>query len=106
VLGELLEHLPMPERTVAEARRVLRSGGRLVGSVPNAFRLKSRLVFLAGRPPESDPTHLHLFSPSAVRELLADFDQVQLRFVAGRLTRLQPRLFANDICFRGRKPLR
>ena len=41
VLGELLEHLPMPERTVAEARRVLRSGGRLVGSVPNAFRLKS-----------------------------------------------------------------
>jgi len=106
VLGELLEHLPMPDRTVAEARRVLRSGGRLVGSVPNAFRLKSRLVFLAGRPPESDPTHLHLFSPSAVRELLADFDQVQLRFVAGRLTRLQPRLFANDICFRGRKPLR
>ena len=74
--------------------------------MPNAFRLKSRLVFLAGRPPESDPTHLHLFSPSAVRELLADFDQVQLRFVAGRLTRLHPRLFANDTCFRGRKPLR
>jgi SAM-dependent methyltransferase len=106
VLGELLEHLPLPERTVAEARRVLRPGGRLIGSVPNAFRLKSRLVFLAGRSPESDPTHLHLFSPSAVRELLADFDQVQLRFVAGRLTRLQPRLFGNDLCFRARKPPR
>jgi len=106
VVGELLEHLPRPADLVGEARRVLRPGGRLVGSVPNAFRLKARVHFLLGRPPESDPTHLHLFSPAAVRRLLADFDQVQLEFVAGRLTRLHPRLFANDICFRGRKPLR
>jgi SAM-dependent methyltransferase len=106
VLGELLEHLPIPERTVAEARRVLRLGGRLVGSVPNAYRLKSRLQFLVGGPPDPDPTHLRLFSPDEVRRLLDAFDQVQLRFVAGRLTPLHPRLFANDICFRARKPLR
>ncbi|MGE5273403.1 MAG: class I SAM-dependent methyltransferase [Verrucomicrobiota bacterium] len=106
VLGELLEHLPLPGRTVADAWRVLRPGGRLVGSVPNAYRLKGRLAFLFGRPPEPDPTHLHLFSPDDLRRLLAHFDQVQLRFVAGRLTPLHPRLFANDICFRARKPPR
>jgi SAM-dependent methyltransferase len=106
VLGELLEHLPLPGRTVAEAGRVLRPGGVLVGSVPNGYRLKSRLRFLAGGPPDVDPTHLHIFSPDAVRRLVEDFDQVQLRFVAGRFTPLHPRLLANDICFRGRKPLR
>jgi 2-polyprenyl-3-methyl-5-hydroxy-6-metoxy-1,4-benzoquinol methylase len=104
VAGELLEHLPMPEWTVADLRRVLRPGGLLVGSVPNAYRLKNRLSFLTGMPPERDPTHLHLFSPEAVRRLLAAFVQPELRLVAGRLAPLHPRLFAQDICFRARKP--
>jgi SAM-dependent methyltransferase len=104
VAGELFEHLPVPEWTVAETRRVLRPGGILVGSVPNAYRLKSRLSFLLGRLPDNDPTHLHLFSPADLRGLLAGFVEPELRFVAGRLTPLHPRLFAQDICFRARKP--
>jgi SAM-dependent methyltransferase len=106
VLGEVLEHLRFPEQLVAETRRVLRAGGLLVGSVPNAYRLKSRLRFLLGRPPEfaDDPTHLRIFHGRDLLALLDDFEAVELRYVAGRLVRLGPRLFANDIVFRARKP--
>ena len=102
VAGELLEHVRFPEHVVAEAARLLRPGGRLVGSVPNAFRLKNRLRFLAGRQPDSDPTHLRMFGPDDLRRLLAAYADVELRFVAGRLVPLGPRLFANDIVFRAR----
>lgn len=101
VAGELFEHLRFPETVVAEAHRVLRPGGVLVGSVPNAFRVQSRLRFICGRAPEDDPTHLHLFSPSAVRELLADFEDVRIEFVGGRYRRLHARLLARDLVFRG-----
>jgi SAM-dependent methyltransferase len=101
VAGELLEHLRFPEGLIGESRRVLRPGGVLVGSVPNAFRLQSRLRFLRGRAPEDDPTHLHMFSAGAVRALLADFEDVRLWFVGGRYRRLHARLLARDLVFFG-----
>ena len=104
VAGELLEHIRSPGELLAEARRVLRPGGTFIGSTPNGFRLKNRLRFAAGRHPEPDPTHLHLFSAADVRALLAGFEQPELHFVAGRFVPLHPRLFANVIVFSGRKP--
>ena len=104
VAGELFEHLRFPDALVAEIRRVLRPGGVLVGSVPNAFRIQSRLRFLRGRAPEDDPTHLRMFSPQALRELLAGFEDVHLTYVGGRYRRVHPRLFARDLVFRAVRP--
>jgi len=77
VLGEVLEHIREPERLIGQAHRVH---------------------------PEDNPTHLHLFAPDDIRELLADFAEPRLHFVAGRLTRLHPRWFANVIVFSATKP--
>jgi len=106
VAGELLEHLRFPERLVAEARRVLRPGGVFIGSVPNSYRLKSRLRFLLGHPPEfaDDPTHLRMFGAADLLRLLAGFEETRIEHVAGKLVLLSPRLFANDIVFRAVRP--
>jgi SAM-dependent methyltransferase len=104
VAGELLEHVRFPDALVSEVRLVLRARGVFVGSVPNAFRVQSRLRFLRGRPPEDDPTHLHMYSPPQIRELLHGLGDVRVSFVGGRYRRLSPRLLARDLVFSGTKP--
>jgi SAM-dependent methyltransferase len=104
VAGEVLEHLASPRAFVDEAFRVLRPGGTFVGSIPNAFRLKNRLLFLVGRNPSDDPTMLQLLSPDDLLAFLHDFEQPRLDFVASRLIRLHPRLMANVVVFSARRP--
>jgi SAM-dependent methyltransferase len=96
--GEILEHVPFPADLVTEVARVIRPGGRFVGSVPNAFRLKNRYTFMRGAWFELDPTHLRQFSPSMLTALLADrFNAILIRPCVGRWVRAWPRMLGNDL---------
>ena len=98
IAGEVLEHVQFPEMLVSEARRVLRPGGVFLGSVPNAFRLRNRLLFLRGRQFETDPTHLHWYSRHGLRALLgAHFTGIELGYAGGRRAWLSGALFAESL---------
>ena len=49
-------------------------------------------------------TAQELFTPAALRALLADFEDVELRFAIGRYVRWNPRLMARVQVFKARKP--
>jgi len=86
VFSEVMEHLRFPQNALREIARVLRGNCKLVGSVPNAFRLRNRLRFLAGRPFEPDPSHLRSYSHELLRgELSACFHNVEIHPVSGHL---------------------
>lgn len=77
---ELLEHVPNPHSQLESAVRLLRPGGLLYATTPNARGISSRLLgtrWSAVAPPE----HLQLFGASALRRLAlrAGFPEVDVR---------------------------
>lgn len=86
VFSEVMEHLRFPQKALYEISRVLRKDGQLVGSVPNAFRLRNRWKFLCGNPFESDPSHLRSYSEATLRsELEKIFPKVDIHPISGHL---------------------
>jgi SAM-dependent methyltransferase len=86
--GEVLEHVADVVGLLAEVRRVLRWGGRLVLTTPYHGRVSVALLALRGGLDEHfDPRgdHLRFFTATTLRVVLADagFAEVDVRGVGG-----------------------
>jgi hypothetical protein len=87
----------------------LKPGGAFIGSVPNAFSLKNRLRYLAGRKkntPLEDPTHINQFSAAELSRVLGGhFQSVTVTGLGRheRLARLWPNMLAFDLVFIAKK---
>jgi SAM-dependent methyltransferase len=76
VAGDILEHLPEPERLLARLLPLLGRGGVFLLSLPNVANVTVRAALLAGRFPYADRgildrTHVRFYTRSSARGLLA-----------------------------------
>ena len=104
LLAETLEHLPYPSIVLREARRVLRSGRLLIGSVPIFYHLHGRWRVVRGKRLDSDPTHCQHHSYDSLVSLLTQFFTIERMVpLKGRWAGYSMRLFARNVAFRCRK---
>jgi 2-polyprenyl-3-methyl-5-hydroxy-6-metoxy-1,4-benzoquinol methylase len=103
---EVIEHLPFPEKTMAEISRVLKPGGFAVITTPNFLVWSNRIHMLFGRFEYTDTGfldrgHVHFFT---MRSMIRAIEEAGLRVAAwnnvyhGKIPefigRLRPSLFA------------
>ena len=104
VAGEVIEHLPYPEVTIAEISRILKPEGLFIGSVPNSYHIKNRLRVLKGRLIDYDQTHLRAYNVMLLRQYLEkDFIIEELTSCRGKSAFLSVAWFGRDLVWKCRK---
>ncbi len=85
--GEVLEHVADVVGLLAEVRRVLRWGGRLIVTTPYHGRVALAALALGGMDAHFDPRadHLRFFTARTLRDVLCDagFSRVDVRGASG-----------------------
>ena len=104
VMAEVLEHLPYPNITLSEIKRVLKTNGKFIGNLPLAYHLKDRWQIIRGRRLviSGDPTHLQFLSYEDVKKLISKFFNIEEITIlkGGKLSKKFPAAFARNIAFR------
>lgn len=109
VAAEVIEHIYYPDIVFSKINKLLKPGGTLLGSLPNAFSLMNRFRYLFGTKkgtPLQDPTHINHFSRKELEALLkANFSSFKI-YPLGKyafLERLFPGLFSFMMMFEAKK---
>ena len=104
VMAEVLEHLPYPNITLNEIKRVLKKNGTFIGNLPLAYHLKDRWQIIRGRKLliSGDPTHLQFLSYEDVQDLISKYFNIEdiVILKGGKLSIKFPKIFARNIAFR------
>ena len=104
VMAEVLEHLPYPNITLGEIKRVLKTNGKFIGNLPLAYHLKDRWQIIRGRKLliSGDPTHLQFLSYEDAQKLISNFFNLEEITIlkGGILSNKFPKAFARNIAFR------
>ena len=104
VAGEVIEHLPYPEITIAEIARILKPEGLFIGSVPNSYHIKNRLRVLKGRLIDYDQTHLRAYNVMLLRQYLEkEFVIEKLTSCRGKSAFLSVAWFGRDLVWKCHK---
>ena len=104
VMAEVLEHLPYPNITLGEIKRILKTNGGFISNLPLAYHLKDRWQIIRGRKLliSGDPTHLQFLSYEDVQELISKYfiiEEIEI-LKGGKLSNKFPKIFARNIEFR------
>jgi len=90
IFADVLEHIPDPHRAVLTARKALKTGGKILISVPNVAHWSVRLSLLQGRFEYApygimDATHLRWFTRATIVSFLnrLGFAVISVRFTIG-----------------------
>ncbi|SNQ51104.1 conserved hypothetical protein [Frankia canadensis] len=99
LLAHILEHLADPAPLLADARRVLAPGGRILVALPNVLHYRQRALFLRGRFEYTDTglmdtTHLRFYTVESARRML---ERNGLRIAAAGTTGGLPWWRARDL---------
>lgn len=83
LLSELVEHIDGVAPLLAECRRILRPGGRIIVTTPNLWDIRRMLAPVTGRvwSGDTDPTHVNLYTPTRLASDLraAGFTGIRVR---------------------------
>lgn len=113
VACEIIEHLYYPGEVMKKIFAALKSNGWLVGSIPHAFSLQSRIRLLFASKkgtPLQDPTHINHFTAREFRSLLAQagFVRIEIKDITSRkfslIGKLSPHTFGHSFVFKAQKP--